>query len=597
MVGSSVVIEGVIVGDYRTDEGAWAGFFVQEQDAETDGDPSTSEGIFVRSGDQFLQGGEGSVVRVAGTVAEPNGVTSIDPVDWVEPCDGRTGVTPATLELPVSADFASVSHYYERFEGMWVRVGGSLTVTGQYELGRNGQLQLSAGGRLRHYGQDGERPLGLAGWAAWQEADRRRAIRLDDFSTAGTAGPVHYPQPGGYSADHWIRLGATVDDLSGVLGAGTGDWAVRPRRSSPVRFRNPPRPPAPSPGGSLRVAAMNVLNYFNGDGLGGGFPTARGANSPAEFERQTAKLVAALALLDADVVGLMEIENDGDDPADALSTLADAVNRTAGPGTYAFVRAGANGGTDAIKVSLLYKPAVVETLGSPAVLDTPGFTDPGGHGRQFSRPALAQTFRVVGAGRPDAGESFTTVVLHLKSRGSGCGEGDDSRFQGNCNGTRDGAAAALAAWLDQDPTGTAAALGAADPDYLLIGDFNAYAREDPMQRLYDAGYGNLLPGTTYSTEFAGGAGAIDHALASEPLRGQVAGAAIWHINADESVLLDYNDTVRDPGEEWHDVKPSGNELYRPGPWRSSDHDPVVVGLNLAGVSAGPERLPGPRGED
>ena len=193
---------------------------------------------------------------------------------------------------------------------------------------------------------------------------------------------------------------------------------------------------------------------------------------------------------------------------------------------------------------------------------------------------MAQTFA-----ESATGARFTVVVNHLKSKGSGCGAGDDDTTtgQGNCNGTRTQAAEALADWLATDPTNSG------DPDVLIIGDLNSYAKEAPIVALENAGYTNLVGAfggaDAYSYVFDGQLGYLDHALANASLTPQVADVTEWHINADEIPLFDYNDDVRDTGErdafeEESDTLP----LYAADAFRTSDHDPVLIGLSLDGVA-------------
>jgi predicted extracellular nuclease len=353
---------------------------------------------------------------------------------------------------------------------------------------------------------------------------------------------------------------------------------LRPTATVPVTFAVAnPRPPAPEPvGGSIRVATFNVLNYFTtiDDGTTTCGPAAllcRGANSTAELTRQRDKIVSALAAIDADVVGLVELENNA---SQSLGDLVDSLNAVIGTGSYSYIDSGVIG-TDAIKVGLIYKSASVTPVGLPAILDSNAFLDPNNTGGPKNRPALAQTFEENGSGA-----KLTVVVNHLKSKGSSCGSGDDSpeTGQGNCNGTRTAAAAELATWLATDPTGSG------DPDVLIIGDLNAYAKEDPISALVGAGYTdlvNLFGGeNAYAFLFDGQLGYLVHALANNTLASQVTGTAVWNINADEVNVFDYNDDVRDPGEMSFEEKPDGNPLYEPNAFRSSDHDPVVVGLHL-----------------
>ena len=167
---------------------------------------------------------------------------------------------------------------------------------------------------------------------------------------------------------------------------------------------------------------------------------------------------------------------------------------------------------------------------------------------------------------------FTVAVNHLKSKGSGCGAGDDQpdHLGGNCNGTRTAAAEALADWLASDPTGSG------DPDAMIIGDLNSYRMESPITALREAGFSDLLAEfegpDAYTYVFMGASGYLDHAQATASFREQVVDAAPWHINTDEPTALDYNTNFKTANHV--------TSLYAPDPYRSSDHDPVMVGLDL-----------------
>ncbi|NUM49044.1 MAG: ExeM/NucH family extracellular endonuclease, partial [Anaerolineales bacterium] len=318
------------------------------------------------------------------------------------------------------------------------------------------------------------------------------------------------------------------------------------------------------PGGNLKIVSANVLNYFTT--LDTGTPICgplanqdcRGANDAQEFTRQRDKILNALNELNADIIGLIEIENHATDAA--LDDLVSGLNALAGPGTYAKISTGPIGG-DAIKVALLYKTTSIAPIGAYAVLDNtfdPAYQD------DKNRPALAQTFS-----QTITGEIFTVVVNHLKSKGSACtGDPDTGDGQGNCNQTRTAAANVLADWLTTDPTGSG------DPDFLLLGDLNAYAQEDPITALETEGYTNLidhfLGASAYSYVFDGQWGYLDYALANATMLTQIAGVSEWHINADEPITLDYNTEYKTPGQI--------TSLYSSDPFRVSDHDPVVVGL-------------------
>jgi hypothetical protein len=336
---------------------------------------------------------------------------------------------------------------------------------------------------------------------------------------------------------------------------------------------------------------MNTLNFFLTQDYPTGDPLdnkcgpsqnveCRGADSdqPLEFTRQRDKLLAALSGLNGDIIGLNELENTaGVDPlGDPTNGVVAGLNAMPGVGPYAYIDTGTIG-TDAIRVGLIYKPAVVTPIGDFEILTTavdPRFID------TKSRPTLAQTFEVNATGA-----RFTMAVNHLKSKGSACLDSpqpvgpdpDTGDGQGNCNKTRQAAAQALVDWLATDPTGSG------DPDFLIMGDLNSYAREDPITAIKAgsdgiAGTGddftNLIAQHqgefAYSYTFDGQAGYLDHALANSSLAAQVIGAADWHINSDEPDVVDYDTTFKPPAQE---------ALYEPNAYRSSDHDPVVIGLN------------------
>jgi predicted extracellular nuclease len=275
-------------------------------------------------------------------------------------------------------------------------------------------------------------------------------------------------------------------------------------------------------GGSIRVASFNVLNYFNGNGSGGGFPTSRGADTLAEFNRQRNKIIPAIVALNADVVGLMEIEKDGTDALSAIQDLVNGLNVATSAGTYAFVTEPAPG-TDEIKVAMIYQPARVTPQG--AALNHQVTTNPN-YNPLFDRPPLAQRFRTPG------GEEFFVIVNHFKSKGSCPGSGvdtDQGDGQGCWNAKRTAQANGLLDWITT--------LQATDPDVIVIGDLNAYGVEDPINTLVAGGLINqalrVPAATRYSYVFDGQAGYLDQALTTASLDAHVTGVTYWHINADE----------------------------------------------------------------
>jgi len=542
--GETVVVESVVSAVYPDLDG----FFLMEPVADRDDNPATSEGLFVYAPDAVVNPGER--IRLAGTAGEYFEQTQVslqgDPVV----CAVEQTLEPFAFALP----FADLSAP-EALEGMLVNVSEGLTVTEVYDLARFGSVVL-AEERLPIPTQVAE-PGAPARAAADSNALGR--IILDDGLNTQNPEPVRYPE-GGLSATNTLRVGDRVDaDFRAIVSYSFEEWRLQPVDAVAFRADNP-RPAAPSrtPGSNLRVAAFNVLNFFNGDGQGGGFPTARGADNAEELTRQKAKLVAALTALDADIIGLMEIENDGYGPDSAIAELAEAL----GP-AWRFVGHGEAGlGGDAIAVGLLYRDDVVAEAGEAATLDSGAF------GNDTNRQPLAQSFRL-----RNNDEVLTLVVNHFKSKGS-CPDDGINAAQGDgqsCwNAERTQAAREQLAWLASRPTGVV------DEDVLVLGDLNAYAMEDPVRAFQEAGFVDLLTrfqgDQAYSYIFFGETGHLDHALASPSLDRQVLAAGAWHINADEPRALDYNLEFKSDRQI--------DDFYAADAYRASDHDPLRVDLNL-----------------
>ena len=590
-VGQDVVVEGVVTSLFERSDVLDA-FFLQTPDAAIDGDPATSEGIYV-----FCRGvcpavSAGDVVRASGEVSEYFGMTqvSVQGGSAVVLSSGAPLPTPTPVALP-AASATDAEATFEPVEGMLVRFPSTLSVSEYFELARFGTVELTAGGRPHQFTHVST--PSVAGNAAYLADLATRRIILDDDNNDNNDAitgpdadePYAYPS-GGLSTTNRLRGGDTITGLTGVMhwsfsgATATDAWRIRPVAGVDYSFSSTnPRTAAPDAvGGRLQVASFNVLNYFttidttasSSTGPCGpvGGLDCRGADSVAELDRQRAKTVAAITAINPDVAGLLEIQNDAGASVDDL--LA-ALNAKLGAGTYAKIDTGTIGG-DAIKVALIFKPAVVDPVGAYAILDSsvdPRFID------TRNRPALIQTFE-----ERSSGERFTIAVNHLKSKGSSCaGDPDLGDGQGNCPKTRQQAAQALADYLATDPTHSG------DPDFLVVGDLNSYRREDSIRTLEARGYTDLVeqfPGDeAYSYLFDGQLGYLDHALANGALRGQVTGVTERHINSDESPLYDYNDSVYDsPGEATFDRESGARDLYAADPYRASDHDPVVIGLAL-----------------
>ncbi len=612
LAGTRVIVEGVVVGDQEGPVPALRGFFVQEEDGEVDGDPATSEGVFVFNFDDN-DVAVGDLVRVEGTVEEFFGNTQLGSFAEVE-------VLSSGNPLPAAADitFPVVSiAELERYEGMLATLTDTMVISEYFNYDRFGEIVVAKPvdglGATRAMNPTAVYAPGDPAAAELRDINLRSRIIVDDGNSFQNPEiNIHPINREPFSLDNSFRGGDTVTGLTGPIYYSFSRYRILPlgdydADGANEGFADYTRNPAPAVpddvGGELTVASLNALNYFvtvdpDPNPTGNTGPVydicgpnqdqdCRGADDRDEFERQHAKLMNTLVGMDADVVGLIELENTFG--VEALATIVDGeegglpgLNDLLGEGTYAYVAAGAESvvGTDAIKVGVIYKPASVTPYGAPAILDSPAFLDPLASGSDRNRAAVAQSFV-----ENSSGEVFSVVVNHLKSKGSACGEPDEGGLTGSCNLTRAAAAGVLTDWLAGDPTGSG------DADWLILGDLNSYDKEDPIVVLEGAGYTDLVGAYggefAYSYVFDGEVGYLDYILSNPSMTPQVTGATEWHVNADEPDIVDYDTGFKSDAQD---------AFFDPTtPYRSSDHDAAIVGLSLdsgfdATVTASPSSL-------
>lgn len=582
-----------------------SGFWVQEEDADADADALTSEGIFIFA--DLSTHAIGDLLQITGAVNEFFGNTQIDATDVVSLSSGNALPTAALIAINPSEGLAAAQARFETVEGMLVSVvsGGAdpLTVTENYQLGRFGEVEVSSGARIQPT-QILDPQDDAAAITALADANLGNHLVIDDAMTAQNPDTLVLVDRGdGQSlstADNGgvpigpdgptLRIGAEFASIEGVMGYSFGEYRVMVDGPlTPVAGSNDRPDGPPDVGGGLKVASYNVLNFFTtiDDGSGTSGPNAlspRGADTPEEYARQLAKTVEGITKLNADVIGLQELENNGFGPGSAIAALVDALNAKAGADVYAFVDPTDDGGyigTDAITTGIIYKTEAVQVVGSDFLVfeeasanqtaEDLGVTD-----LPRNRPTVAAAFV------DESGATFTVAVNHFKSKGDSGLDAfagstdinvDQGDGQGYWNGARTDGAVELAAWLASDPFGTG------DGDALVIGDLNAYAKEDPVSALEDAGYVNLIDSLigndeAYSYTFDGQRGALDHGLATGSMAAQVTGIGEWHINADEPPFLSYDDSF------------VATEFYYPDEFQASDHDPLLIGLDLTGPDMG-----------
>ncbi len=580
LVGQTVAIEGIVVGDFQDGvsgtNGDLNGFHVQEEDTDVDDDPLSSEGIFIYNGSSPAVNVQiGDLVHVEGVVSEFSGMTEISSFTGVEVLsNGNVLPTASILSLPVT----NVDDF-EAYEGMFVTFPQALVISEYFNFDRYNELVLTSERHLTPSAEFEPGPDAIQAAADFL-LDK---ITLDDGRSAQNPNPAIHPNGNVFDLTNLFRGGDTVANVTGVMDYSFSLYRIQPTQGADYVSVNPRTAEPDDVGGNLKVVAMNTLNFFTTIDQGSSFwicgpaqnMECRGADTLEELTRQRDKLIAAIALMNADVIGLLEIENNIND--EAVQNLVESLNTALGAGTYDYVSTGPIG-TDAIKVALIYKPASVSLVGDYAILDTSvdsRFID------TKNRPSLAQSFM-----DNSTGGIFTVAVNHLKSKGSDCndlGDPDLGDGAGNCNVTRTLAAQALVDWLATDPTGSG------DADFLIVGDLNSYDKEDPIDAI-KAGPDDTL-GTSddyadlvfefqgenaYSYVFDGQIGYLDYGLANASLVSQITGVADWHVNADEPDLIDYDMSFKLAAQD---------ALYAPDAYRYSDHDPVIIGLDVCDVIA------------
>ncbi|WP_258027827.1 ExeM/NucH family extracellular endonuclease [Microbacterium testaceum] len=587
LADQTVTTRGIVTAAYPT--GGYNGFFIQTPGTGGEIDPQThlaSDAVFVYGSAATAKVAVGQHVEVTGTAKEFSGQTQI-----TAEASGVSVLTEqAAAVQPAKITWPKTDDERERFEGMLLAPQGDFTVTNSYSTNQYAEVGLAAGTTPLRTPTDVAVPDSPEYVAAVAD-NNARAVVLDDGASINFLSDANKGIPLPYvSLTNPVRVGAPVTFTKPVvLDYRNNAWKFQPTQQltvdnakdvQPATFANT-RTKAPAPvGGDLKISSFNVLNYFTTTAESVGCtsvyrdregnpitadtcpaPGPRGAANDVNLKRQQDKIVAAINGLGADVVSLEEIENSakfGKNRDAALSTLVGALNTALGSQQWAFVPSPAAlpATEDVIRTAFIYKKAVAAPVGDSVILDDAAFRN--------ARQPLAQAFAPVAF--PDA--KVLAIVNHFKSKGDSNPKatGDNANgIQGAFNGDRVRQAEALGNFAKT----RSAAVGT--DDVFLLGDFNSYSQEDPIQKLRDFGFEPLEAGTgKYSYSFSGQSGSLDHVLASPSARELVTGADIWNINAVEALALEYSR-----------FNYNAVNFYDTTPYRSSDHDPVIVGLDLS----------------
>jgi predicted extracellular nuclease len=568
-VGKRLITEGLVTQVSLT---GYSGFWLQQTGTDPNVKQPASQGIFVYHDKKDVKPGDR--VRLLGRVAEYHGLTEITAVEQIAICSQGQGV-PAII--PLTLPLTSLVEL-EALEGMRVQLKQGLVVSdlfgAGYGLGNYGQFAVSS--RLYFHPSELFSRSALIRDPSLLQQKELDYLLIDDGLAAAYPAKIPFPSSQGFSTSKPLRVGDQLLEVTGVLHAYGEHYLVIPDFHQPFSLIPSIRTEAPKldPRANVRIVSFNLGNYFNGDKkltgqqTSNGFPTARGARSYSGFKLQRQKLVNALTKMDADIIALMELENDGYGPNSAIADLTHALNQSLNhEETYEYIDPQLPRlGDDVISVGFLYRKNTIKLTSQAKVIRYRLHQND--HLTENKRPSLAQVFSA-------QGKDFLVVVNHFKSKGRPClsdrlseGLQDQSKIflSGHCNQERLLASQQLIDFIKGNYSTSLPSL--------LLGDFNSYSQEQPLLRLYQAGFKNLKKPGQFSYSYQGYLANLDHGLANEGLLPYVLNSHSWNINSLEDVLLDYQT------EENGHPYPAIDSYGQPDVFRSSDHDPIIIELKF-----------------
>lgn len=602
LINQTVETKGVVTAAYPKGENAnlkgLEGFTIQTPGTGGTWDPArtASDGLFVFMGkSSATMPSIGDCVVVKGKVAEYSGVknatAATQSLTQLLP-QSITAATDCDPVKPTELSGVPTQDQMEALESMLVLPKDTWTITDNYKTNRYGTLSLTPGTEVLRTATDVVAPGAPA--QAYEAENAAKTIDLDDASTTDL---TNFKQNGHKERYAYLANGAPARvgyhvtfTKPVVLESRFGSFVFQPTQMtagnpdrSPVTITGE-RPAAPSVSGDTKVATFNVLNYFSD--LGENEPGCkgyedrdhkyvtdkncklRGAWSSQAFANQQTKIVQAINTIDADVVALEEIENPvasgvSTDRDGALKSLVNALNAAAGSEVWAYVPSPSTvpANEDVIRIAFIYKKAKIAPVGDSVIYDDPAYTG-------LARQPLAQEFKPITDANHE-GKNFVVIANHFKSKGSApknlsgaeaAANTDNGDGQGNSNGVRVKQARALATFA-QRFNGTPT---------LLVGDFNAYTKEDPLKVLTDAGWAHESGHGDSSYVYGGRSGSMDHVFANSAAHPLITEVKSWAVNAQESIAFEYSRTNYN----------AYLAFEADNPYRASDHNPEIIGLNL-----------------
>ena len=464
---------------------------------------------------------QGDYVRLTAKVSEYSQRTELSGVKNLELLKKNTSIPFKRIAFPDGFDSEDA---YESLEGMAVLIPHTMWLNATRSLTSDGIVELGSS-RLRSP-TDYNLPASEAYLQAVADNARNR-LYLDDGSSSRNPSPCPW-----LDADGTCRTGQKVDSLFCVVDQVDKNYRVYAVYEP--RFYGNERTAAPDESAlgdyELKVCGFNIEMFFD------------------ESPLQRARIVNALDAIDADMFGLVEVGGG----RKVIDSLVAALNRAKGKEVYDYVRWSGYETTSTYTLNhIVYKTDRLEPYDKYFMLNTVSPTN----------RKLIQAFR-----EKEHDQVFIFSINHFKAK-SGTGTGanaDQGDGQGIYNQNRVQEAYAVLNQLNslRYYYGT--------EKILVMGDLNALYREDPIRIFTDAGYEDQVHrfSENYTYCYDGQIQYLDYSLASPSMQPFVTGATVWHINADEPAFMDY-EKDRDNNE---------------GPYRSSDHEPVIVGLSFASVA-------------
>lgn len=511
---------GIVTADYQA-YGLKSGFFVQ--DPVGDGNPATSDGIFVYGYSYDVNVGD--EVKLAGKVSEYYGMTQMYKPFITILSTGNPLPDPVELNPPFD-DYAS-DVYYESLESMLVSVECMRAVAGTDSFGEAAGVVADTGVK-----------------------------RVFQDDPAGTGGIIFIDDGGGCLVN--ARSGNIIKNLVGPLDYTYDEYKVLPSADNPPEVL--PEYWAESdfvwPKGlrcGFTVATYNMYNLFDE------FDDPDKIDDPPsaeEVELQLTKHALAIheILREPDLIAVQEVEN--------IEILERLTNTEPIQGKYGAVLI--EGPYDrAVDVGLLYRLDRVEVISAEARqtctdLDDgygpgtdPNFPCPEGYNPLFSRPPLVVHLRTIVNSwwcRYRYGTDLWLIINHFKSKST------YEPYYADTEPRRIEQAKWVTHLVDEIQDCNRYA------KVMVLGDLNSFATEAPIHTLQDSGLTNLIYGVRkcnrYTYIYRGVSEVLDHMLVTKSLRWVFMQARIVHFNTDF------------PYDTWADDPTTGV--------RSSDHDVLMA---------------------